>query len=127
MIVNQKQLEAVFALPERKKFEYFIKKVADQEQAWGLYCEGWAMAGTNDGRQVLLLWPAREFAEVCRSAQWERFEPRSISVYDLINNVIPVIKTEGNLIGVLYGPDGRGVIPAFSDFEAALDYELGKF
>jgi hypothetical protein len=40
MKVNHKQMEAVFALPGAKRFEHFIKVIADSEEVWGLYRDG---------------------------------------------------------------------------------------
>lgn len=43
-----KEAENVLKLDNRKKYEYFIKKVADFEEVWSLRDEdGWATLGTE--------------------------------------------------------------------------------
>jgi hypothetical protein len=51
--VSAKQMEAVLALPGSRRFEHFVKVVADWQQAWGLYQDGWALAAADDGVPVL--------------------------------------------------------------------------
>lgn len=56
--INQKQIEAVLALPAAKRYDHFIKLVADWQELWGLYNDGWAMAATESGEPVFPMWPA---------------------------------------------------------------------
>ncbi|MBP9868146.1 MAG: DUF2750 domain-containing protein [Alphaproteobacteria bacterium] len=65
MKVNPKQMEAMLALPDIKRFEHFIKIIADWQEVWGLYQGGWALAAADDGTTVFPLWPAKEYAQVC--------------------------------------------------------------
>lgn len=70
MQVNPKQMEAVLALPGIKRFEHFIKVIADWQEVWGLYQDGWALAAADDGTTVFPLWPAKEYAQVCAENEW---------------------------------------------------------
>lgn len=38
--MNQKEFEFVINLPANIRYEYFIKKVVDSEEVWGLYENG---------------------------------------------------------------------------------------
>uniref|UniRef100_UPI00403EFC46 DUF2750 domain-containing protein n=1 Tax=Paenibacillus sp. Y5S-9 TaxID=3122489 RepID=UPI00403EFC46 len=38
--MNQKEFESVINLPANIRYEYFIKKVVDSEEVWGLYENG---------------------------------------------------------------------------------------
>jgi len=127
MKVNQKQLVAVIALPGEKRFEYFVKVVVDWEEVWGLYAEGWALAATNDGRTVFPLWPTKEYAQVCAVQEWQGFEPRSISLNDFIEELMPKLRLDGVLPGVFYTPSSKGVTPSMDELKLALDAELQKY
>jgi hypothetical protein len=52
MEVNPKQMEAVLALPGPKRFQHFIKVVADWQEVWGLYRDGWALAAARRWRRT---------------------------------------------------------------------------
>lgn len=52
--MNQKELDSIIKQPPNIRYEYFIKKVADYEEVWGLYDDGWATAQDDDGNMLFL-------------------------------------------------------------------------
>lgn len=128
MKANQKEIEAVSALPGPKRYEHFIKVVADREEVWGLYNEGWALAATNESNQAVMpVWPKREYAEHCSNADWHGFKPKSICLYEFIDEMIPGLNKEGIAICVFYLPTDKGIIPTIDQLLADLDRELEKY
>lgn len=124
MKVNPKQLAAVIALPSKERYEHFVKVVADRQEAWGLYQDGWALAATNDGISVFPLWPAEEYAAMCAQDQWAGYKPQAINLDDLLNELLPKLEQDGVLPGVFYTPNNKGLTPSVEqlrhDFEAEL-------
>jgi hypothetical protein len=55
--LTSKEFEAVIKLPANIRYEYLIKKVADSEEVWGLYDDGWAMSSDDKGRLLIPFWP----------------------------------------------------------------------
>lgn len=127
MKVNPKQMEAVIALPGIKRFEHFIKVVADWQEVWGLYQDGWALAAADDGTTVFPLWPAKEYAQVCAVNEWDGHEPRSIALGDFTEVLLPKLKQDGVLPGVFFTPTSKGVTPSVDELKAALDAELQNY
>ncbi len=125
--MHPKQLAAVFALPPEKRFQHFTGMVADREQAWGLYQDGWALACTDDGTKVFPLWPAKEYAQACALDDWAAYEPREIPLGDLMESLLPKLKSDGVLPGILPTPAGKGATPPVDDVMAALEEELRKY
>jgi hypothetical protein len=39
--MDKKEFEALLNQPTNIRYEYFIKKVVDFEEVWGLYNDGW--------------------------------------------------------------------------------------
>ncbi|KSV75947.1 hypothetical protein N185_15995 [Sinorhizobium sp. GW3] len=127
MKLNPKQVETVLALPGNKRFEYFIKVIADWQEVWGLYQEGWALAATDEGTTVFPLWPAKEYARACAGGDWEGFEPRPISLMDFTDALLPKLKQDGVLPGIFFTPSSKGVTPSIDELKAALDAELERY
>jgi hypothetical protein len=127
MKVNPRQMEAVLALPGVKRFEHFIKVIADWQEVWGLYDNGWALAAADDGTTVFPLWPAKEYAQVCAVNEWTGYEPRSISLSDFTEGLLPKLKLDGVLPGVFFTPTSRGVTPSVDELKLALDAELQNY
>lgn len=105
MKVSSRQMEAVLALPGVKRFEHFIKVIADWQEVWGLYQDGWALAAADDGTTVFPLWPAKEYAQLCALNEWKGFEPRAISLIDFTEVLLPKLKLEDVLPGVFFHAD----------------------
>ena len=127
MKVNPKQMEAVLALPGNKRFEHFIKVIADWQEVWGLYQDGWALAAADDGTAVFPLWPAKEYAQVCAANEWSGYEPRSISLRDFTEVLLPKLTLDGVLPGVFFTPTSKGVMPSVDDLKLALEAELQSY
>ncbi|MFK0276096.1 DUF2750 domain-containing protein [Ensifer sp. NPDC090286] len=127
MKVSPRQMEAVLALPVVKRFEHFVKVIADWEEVWGLYQDGWALAEADDGTTVFPLWPAKEYARVCTLNEWSGFEPRAISLGDFTEVLLPKLKLEGVLPGVFFTPTSKGVTPPVDELMAALQEELQNY
>ncbi|MCP4699451.1 MAG: DUF2750 domain-containing protein [Gammaproteobacteria bacterium] len=127
MKINQKQIEAVTALAGQKRYEHFVKVVADWEEIWGLYQDGWALAATDDGQQVFPLWPAKEYAQLCANNEWAGYEPESFSLEDFMGKLLPDLKDDGVLPGIFYTPSDNGVIPTVDQLLADLNEELENY
>lgn len=127
MKVSPKQMESVLALPGIERFDHFIKVIADWQEVWGLYQDGWALAAADNGTTVFPLWPAKEYAQVCAANEWTGYEPRSISLGDFTEVLLPKLKLDGVLPGVFFTPASKGVTPSVDELRSALEAELKNY
>jgi hypothetical protein len=126
MKINPKQIEAVLTLPGPKRYAHFIKVVADQRYVWGLYSDGWALVGTDDGKQAFPLWPAREYAERCICGEWSGYQPREIDLDTTFECLFPKLMASGTEVAIFPTPVQKGVIPGLKQLESDLREELEK-
>ena len=127
MPVNEHQIRAVLALPAPKKFEHFVKEAAAWEKVWGLYQDGWALAGDEGGVTIFPLWPAKEYAALCAQNEWVGFEPREIPLDEFMSFLLPKLKSDGFLPGLIYTPSNQGVTPPVDELLEALNSELTNY
>ncbi len=127
MKVSPRQMEAVLALSGVERLDHFIKVIADWQEVWGLYQDGWALTGADDGTTVFPLWPAKEYAQLCALNEWKEFKPRAISLIDFTEVLLPRLKMEGVLPGVFFTPSSKGVTPPVDELVSALEAELQKY
>jgi hypothetical protein len=127
MKANAKKIDAVTALPSIERYKYFVKVAADTQEVWGLYDRGWAMASTESGEPAFPLWPSREFAEQCLAGAWKGFVPRSISLADLLNTLLPKLKVDRVLPAIFPSPQSKGVTPSLDDLVSALNSEMQRY
>jgi hypothetical protein len=126
MQINGQKIRAVLALPAPKRYSHFIKVVADQRKGWGLFRDGWALAGTNEGKEVFPLWPAQEYASLCAIDGWAGHEARDIDLDTLFEILLPKLAQSGTLIGIFPTPDSKGITPDPKQLEDDLREELAK-
>ena len=84
--MNQKELDSIIKQPPNIRYEYFIKKVADYEEVWGLYDDGWATAQDDDRNMLIPFFPRKEFAEYCAINEWNNFKAEPIDLNEFIEN-----------------------------------------
>lgn len=108
--MNQMELEAVVKLSATKRYEYFIKKVADFEEVWGLYDDGWATTQDGEGNVLIPFWPKKEFAQFCASDEWEAYTPESIELDEFLNEWLPKMKEDRNKPSIFSNNEDSAVV-----------------
>lgn len=126
MKITARQIEAVLNLPGSKRYEHFVKVVADQRKLWGLYQEGWALAATEAGIPVFPVWPAEPYAQLCTQNEWGGYDPRAIELDEFFEELIPRLRNDGVQLGVFYTPSDKGVLPSLEQIEFDLRSELSR-
>lgn len=124
---SPKEIEAVLALDGPARFEHFVKRVVDEERAWGLWKDGWALMAGSEGEQVFPLWPAREYAERCRLEDWSTYQPEEVPLQGLVDELLPKLRDRGIRPGIFPTPSGKGVTTTVDELSAALRREMGRY
>lgn len=125
--LGAQQLAAVVTLPGPDRYQYFVKRVADSQEVWGLYQDGWALAKTDDGTLVFPMWPASDYASLCAEYEWDGYDAQSFSVEELLEDLLPQLEQDRVLPGVFYTPGDKGVTPSVAQLRDDLAEELGKY
>ncbi|MEV5026692.1 DUF2750 domain-containing protein [Paenibacillus sp. LPE1-1-1.1] len=108
--MNQKEFEAVIKLPANIRYEYFIKKIADSEEVWGLYDDGWVITSDINGKLLIPFWPKKEFAEYCAFEDWSNYNAQSISLDEFINDWLPGIEEAQHKPSIFWNRDDSAVL-----------------
>ena len=124
--MNKKELISVSKLPANKRYEYFIKKVADYEEVWGLFEDGWVTTQDDMGRSLIPFWPKKEFAELCAINEWSKCIAKSIDLDEFINNWLTGMKEDGVLPSIFWNNDDSAVLE-ICVLQKDLELELQKY
>ncbi|PKV44755.1 uncharacterized protein DUF2750 [Janthinobacterium sp. 61] len=124
--MHPEKFKQVAGLPSAERHAYFVRKVADTQEVWGLYHDGWATAQV-DGKVVIPFWPEAVFAQACASGDWEYFQPRAIALDDFLNKWLPGMASNHQLASVFPVPQGSASIAAPADLLADLREEARHY
>ena len=125
--LGAQQLAAVVTLPGPERYEYFIKRVADAQEVWGLYQDGWALAKTDDGTLVFSMWPASDYASLCAEYEWDGYDAQAFSIEELLEDLLPQLEQDRVLPGIFYTPGDKGITPTIDELRSDLVRELGRY
>jgi hypothetical protein len=90
--LNQKEFESLLKKPPNVRYEYFIKKVVDWEEVWGLYDDGWAVGDDGEGNMIVPFFPKEEFAQHCAVREWSNYQPKSIDLYSFMEEFLQLMR-----------------------------------
>jgi len=122
-----KEIDALLQLDAPTRHNHFVKRVVDDERAWGLWKDGWALMLDGQGQSVFPLWPAREYAELCAVGEWEGYVAEEIPLADLIDELLPRLTEREMRPGVFPTPTGKGATPRAVDLAGALRTEMERY
>jgi hypothetical protein len=126
MKITRREIEAVVLLPGRERYGYFIKKVADSNQVWGLWNEGWCMGITDTDQRTIAVWPAAEYAELCRVGDWQKCVPRAIGLQEFMREFLPNLVRDGIRVSIFDTPSEASVLINNDELIHDLEEELSK-
>jgi Protein of unknown function (DUF2750) len=125
--VSDQQYNAVLALPGPDRYEHLIKRIADEEEVWSLRGpDGWVLA-TDEGRDLVPIWPHPRYAEACAVGEWAGTTPTAISLEEWAADWLSDMEEDGRGVSVFPTPDGRTVVVDAAQFMADLDAELEQY
>ena len=125
--LRPEEIARLFKKPGEKRYEYFVKKVADTEEVYGLADEeGWALLG-DEGEDIIPLFPHAEFAEQFRVEN--EFEEYGIGVVDVneLMEWLDEMEEEGMQVAVFPNLEMSGAVIHPARHKQDLQAELEKY
>lgn len=127
MKISDKQIEAVMALDSEGRYRHFIKRVADIEEVWGLYDDGWAISEADDGKSIFPFWPAKEYASKCAINEWSGYHAKSIPLDEFMSDLLPQIQSDDILLGIFPNENGDNSVVKIEDLISDINMELDNY
>jgi hypothetical protein len=126
--MHDREYETVLALPGERRYDYFLKRIADWQEVWSLRDEeGWALVAGDDGQELVPVWPHPRFAAGCATGAWEGYRPAVISLDHWQSRWLPGMARDGRAVAVFPTPEGKGVRVTPERLREDLDEELALY
>ncbi|MBA0169513.1 DUF2750 domain-containing protein [Pectobacterium sp. CFBP8739] len=104
MRISAKEIEAMSKKGNKDRYIYFIKRVADNESAWVLDDDGFALSSDGSGNNFIMLWSAKEYAELCAVDTWSSYKAKEIKLDYIFEELLPDLSGGNTNIGVFMVP-----------------------
>lgn len=128
MKISAKEIETVSALEPFKRYQYFLKRVADFQKLYSLKSrEGnWAISVVEDNT-LFPFWSAKEYAVSCQVGDWANFDIVEITTDEFEEELVSLIDDSGYLINVFPVRDKTGFVVTLDEFIRDLNEEMKKY
>ncbi len=77
-------------------YRLFIETIVHQGHVIALYQDGWALCATPTGQRSFAMWQSKGLAQLLVKDNWAGYEIQSIGLSDLVEKVIPFLRSEKN-------------------------------
>jgi hypothetical protein len=124
---TEKEIQSLISLPGEKRYEYLIKKVADQQEIWSLWQDGWALACDDTGHELVPVWPHSKYAELCATGQWTGYVAKKIDLTAWLERWISGIEKDKRLVAVFPTLSDKGMAVEPRRLESDLREELSQY
>jgi hypothetical protein len=121
------EIASVTRLKGRDRYAHFVKKVADQEELWSLWDDGWALAKGDDARELIPVWPHAKYAVACATGSWKGSVPKPIALEAWMQRWTPGAIRDGRLIAVFPTPENTGIMVEAGQLAADIEAELESY
>jgi hypothetical protein len=108
--MHQKKIEQLTLMSKNDRLSYFVRKVCDFEEVWGLNSNGWAMANSSSGEKVIPFWPEADFSKLMTKDVWSDYSAQKISLEDFMNKWLPGMENDNLFIAIFPVPNDEGFI-----------------
>src|ERR1043165_8859035 len=98
--LNGKEFESVIHLAPEKRYEYFIKKVADWQEVWSLWNDGWALMGDKTSGEMIPGWLHPVLAGAATDGEWLGYKPKKIDLEECLAKWIPGMEKDQRMVAV---------------------------
>ncbi len=128
MYLDQREISNVSNLEPFKRYQYFIKKIADFEELWTIVDSNGDIALAEIKDNVLIsFWTAEEFIYSNLEGSWEDCNPFKITLNDLKEKIVDEI-SKGNYLLNIFPVNGKsGFIVNLEEFIRDLNEELENY
>ena len=126
--MNDNEFEAVLALDNVARFDHFVKRVADWQQAWGTRnADGWLVPAAPEGFEYFPIWPHPDYAQRITDAHFPGCSATEITLEELMDDWLPMLEKEGVKVAVFPGRDWSFWCMEPADLSEALQNELARY
>lgn len=95
------EYQAVATMTEGELLEYFLTRVFETEEVWGLDDGAEWIMHEQDAQICMPVWPYQKFAAEAVSGKWEHYHPQAESLEDFLHTTIAMLIEENAMLDIM--------------------------
>ena len=125
---TEKEVASLTAERSEIRYEYFIHKVADQEQVWSLRdAGGWRLVEDDAGHECVPVWPHSRYAALCAIDEFKGSHPEAIPFEVFMHRWLPQMAKDNRFASVFPTSENKGIVVAPMELLMHLELEREKY
>ncbi len=122
--LSKTQIDAINRFSADQRYDYFVNKVIEQREVWGLSSEeGWVIL-SDDGDEHLPVWPHPELAALWIGGEYADCEPKQISLDDWLGKWLPGMEKDDLLAAVSPDTEGESIVVSAGELGESIRFTM---
>ncbi|MCQ8104730.1 DUF2750 domain-containing protein [Methylomonas sp. SURF-2] len=106
----QDEYDAVPTMTDEELLEYFLYRILETDEVWGLKDGPQWMTRNIDGMQTLPVWPFKRFAAEAAIGEWQHLKPAADAMEFFIYRTLNNSARQGLTIEIMPRSTGKGCL-----------------
>jgi len=107
---HKDEIAAVPTMTDEELLEYFLYRIFETDEVWGLKANGQWQARQWQDKETLVVWPYKRYAEEAASGDWEQSIPIAESVETFTYQILNDSARAGRVIEIMPRASGLGCL-----------------
>jgi len=119
---SPQELLDIGVMPAPQRLQYFLTRVTEAEEVWGLADpQGWILHEVGD-RTILSIWPYRQCAEACLVEPG--LHPFATSLDHFVERILHTLVEDNIYLDILPSRDAAGAVLSAAELQGMLESML---
>lgn len=127
MKLNQHEIDSLSKLEPFDRYQYFIKRVADNQFFYVLKNNADFALSSIEDYTLFAVWPFEDYANLCKINEWNEYTAFKVDFEKFDEMLAPIILEQNYLINVFPIDNKTGFIVNLDEFIRDLNTELEQY
>ncbi len=122
--LSKTQIDAINRFSADQRYDYFVNKIIEQREVWGLSSdEGWVIL-SDEGDEHLPIWPHPELAALWVTGDYADCQPKSISLDDWLAKWLPGMEKDALLAAISPDTEGESIVVSAEELGESIRFTM---
>ncbi len=107
---HKDEYAAAQSMSDEEILEYFMYRIVEMDEVWGLKQDNHWITRTIDGHETLPVWPYKRYADDAATGEWQGFTPLPETLEFFIYQILNKLAAQSVLVEIMPRKDTAGCL-----------------